>query len=983
MKKRILCGLLAAAMLLSFASCTGGEGTTSDVNSNGNASSGDTTASSGSEESVGVLDKTISDDVTPTGTVYYVSANGDDKNAGTSEDKPFKTLANLASVGLKKGDAILFERGGEYAVNASLSAVGTAEEPIIIGVYGSSGARPVISETGLTVKSAGGYLISGLDFRKSNFGILLLGGEGDPQPIRITGCSFTDLKEDLSAALSGSAVSVKGDYGYVGTGIALAPSASGALENVAIDSCTFYDLPQAITVIPVKDGKYAAGNILSKLWIKNCQIADAYGIGGITLTNADQVAISGVTITGTGSYGGDKTDSAALRIAACSNVTVSGSKITATAAYGKNYRGTAVLLEGKNEKLTFTGCRIADNLGAAIRTEETSGFSSGSSEATFKDCALVNNNTGLIGSNAAFSVTGKITVTGGQIALNNDAQKTDGPTVSAETAIYSLSGKTIQGKLPADAVISRAKLGIGRAKVTPEEKAFIWGYDGSIDPSSQSWCDPATDILDDTWVKVMVFEDTQTKVRALFMIFDACTISEDTQVYEEGWFAHWAELAGVAKDNLFAYTTHDHQAMEPTTYTEKYLKRIDQAIKDALKNMQTVNLGVAVSADDISTSRRPNLAIGKRFAFDNSLTLVNVTSTATGKPVTYLTNIAIHNTFLGNGQPQNHKYNTSELTGNAMSYIEKKMGGSFTSVFINGAYGDAGPNVNGKHNGTYKAMVARAEEFGAKCLKLLQNIPVSASGEVVVGREGQRLNYRPKEEVVVSACAVGELALLGVSNEIHSGIGASIKEESPFAWTITTAGWGGKSGGSYMPTNAAMQDGYGGYGTEQGNGNSYRVGIEDIVRDLAKATLSKMKGEDGDAVFEIKSVMGAKSTQSQTPLAFDKDPNTGWSCTDLAGGWLQCDLGQTKLITGVSLDFGNFLRYDAPTSFEVLVSDSKLFETYEVLGTVTDNTACGMKLSGSVKGRYVRVRITGINPEKNTTKIYEILVHGKTHNITV
>ncbi|MBE6886290.1 MAG: discoidin domain-containing protein [Ruminococcaceae bacterium] len=466
---------------------------------------------------------------------------------------------------------------------------------------------------------------------------------------------------------------------------------------------------------------------------------------------------------------------------------------------------------------------------------------------------------------------------------------------------------------------------------------------------------------------------TVTKTRALFMIFDACVMNDETSIYEEGWYDHWRSLAGVEEQNLFVSTTHTHQAMTPSTYTQKYIDRIDQAIKDALNNMQIVNLGVAVTADDIATSRRPNLGIGERFAFDNSLTLINFTSAVDGETITYLTNIAIHNTFLGNGQVHNHKYNSSEVTGNAMAYIEKEMGNSFTSIFLNGAWGDAGPNINGKEKGDYDELVPRAEEFGAKCLKLLQNIPVSASGEVVVGQEMKRVPYRPTEQVVVSACAIGELALVGVSNEIFSGIGASIKEESPYAWTLTTANTNHFS--SYMPTNVALDDGFGGCGVTKSN--HYRTGIEDIVRDLAKVTLSKMKGEGCDAVFEIKSVMGAKSTQSQTPLAFDKDPNTGWSCTDLAGGWLQCDLGQTKLITGVSLDFGNFLRYDAPTSFEVLVSDSKLFETYEVLGTVTDNTACGMKLSGSVKGRYVRVRITGINPEKNTTKIYEILVHGK------
>jgi hypothetical protein len=50
-----------------------------------------------------------------TGKTYYISPKGDDKNAGTSKDKAWKTTANLLQKSMfKAGDVVLFERGGVY-----------------------------------------------------------------------------------------------------------------------------------------------------------------------------------------------------------------------------------------------------------------------------------------------------------------------------------------------------------------------------------------------------------------------------------------------------------------------------------------------------------------------------------------------------------------------------------------------------------------------------------------------------------------------------------------------------------------------------------------------------------------------------------------------------------------------------------------------------------------------------------------------------
>jgi hypothetical protein len=71
------------------------------------------------------------------GTKYYVSNSGNDANNGKSPVNAWATLKKVSNAGLKKGDAILFERGGTW--RGSLKAL----EGISYSAYGS-GPKPRI-----------------------------------------------------------------------------------------------------------------------------------------------------------------------------------------------------------------------------------------------------------------------------------------------------------------------------------------------------------------------------------------------------------------------------------------------------------------------------------------------------------------------------------------------------------------------------------------------------------------------------------------------------------------------------------------------------------------------------------------------------------------------------------------------------------------------------------------------------------------------
>jgi len=93
--------------------------------------------------------------------VHFVSSSeGADDNTGLSASAPWKTLDKVNTAPLDAGDAILFKRGDMWSGTVTVSASGTAGNPITYGAYGV-GEKPRIygSEeiTGWTLHSGNIY----------------------------------------------------------------------------------------------------------------------------------------------------------------------------------------------------------------------------------------------------------------------------------------------------------------------------------------------------------------------------------------------------------------------------------------------------------------------------------------------------------------------------------------------------------------------------------------------------------------------------------------------------------------------------------------------------------------------------------------------------------------------------------------------------------------------------------------------------------
>ena len=86
-----------------------------------------------------------------TGTTYYVSSlNGDNNADGKTEGTAWETLNKINDITLQPGDKVLLERGSVFdSQYLHIKGSGTAENPIIIDVYGDEGKeKPVIDAKG-------------------------------------------------------------------------------------------------------------------------------------------------------------------------------------------------------------------------------------------------------------------------------------------------------------------------------------------------------------------------------------------------------------------------------------------------------------------------------------------------------------------------------------------------------------------------------------------------------------------------------------------------------------------------------------------------------------------------------------------------------------------------------------------------------------------------------------------------------------------
>eukprot|EP01065_Artemidia_motanka_P026144 TRINITY_DN31062_c0_g1_i1.p1 TRINITY_DN31062_c0_g1~~TRINITY_DN31062_c0_g1_i1.p1 ORF type:complete len:611 (+),score=156.99 TRINITY_DN31062_c0_g1_i1:51-1883(+) len=138
------------------------------------------------------------------GATYYVSPEGSDANAGTSEGAAWQTLARASDARLAAGDSLLLRRNATWFDDA-LSLKGVSR--VTIGAYGAASLpRPTIQlarsatrrTTCLTLVDADETTVRDIHVGGCSTGMEIAAGPGNASGISVQGCYFTDVRSPFA-----------------------------------------------------------------------------------------------------------------------------------------------------------------------------------------------------------------------------------------------------------------------------------------------------------------------------------------------------------------------------------------------------------------------------------------------------------------------------------------------------------------------------------------------------------------------------------------------------------------------------------------------------------------------------------------------------------------------------------------------------------------------------------------------------------------
>jgi hypothetical protein len=99
------------------------------------------------------------------GTTYYVSPSGHDTATGTSPATAWRTLGHVSRIGLRPGDRLLLQGGGQFPGQLTIGRgdAGNAARPLVIGSYGRGPATITSIGAAVYVYDTAGIEISNLN----------------------------------------------------------------------------------------------------------------------------------------------------------------------------------------------------------------------------------------------------------------------------------------------------------------------------------------------------------------------------------------------------------------------------------------------------------------------------------------------------------------------------------------------------------------------------------------------------------------------------------------------------------------------------------------------------------------------------------------------------------------------------------------------------------------------------------------------------
>jgi hypothetical protein len=368
-------------------------------------------------------------------------------------------------------------------------------------------------------------------------------------------------------------------------------------------------------------------------------------------------------------------------------------------------------------------------------------------------------------------------------------------------------------------------LSVGAARVNitpPSDAAFqMSGYSGRGEGF--------TSIHDSLYYRVIVLDDGQTQ---------AAIVIGDVLFIRDPW---WEELssrieeeAGIQSGNLLLAATHTHGA--PTSlynvdepderlraYTKEVADKIVRAVQSAKASLQPARMGVGRGRANININRTARtyngqwrIGLNPDGVSDKTVHVVRFED-LNGEPIALLANYAVHGTIGGGG---NYAI-TGDVPGATASFAERHYGDDVVVAWTSGAAGDQNPLYQGQDDlddSRIRPLTVLGQILGEEVIRVSESIDwmtdranIRGAQKVVTVPGKERGEYETEYTYVeadsldirLSVLMINNVALVGVSGEVLTGIGMRLKEESPYAETIMITHTNGSSG--YLVTDEAYK----------------------------------------------------------------------------------------------------------------------------------------------------------------------------------
>lgn len=405
------------------------------------------------------------------------------------------------------------------------------------------------------------------------------------------------------------------------------------------------------------------------------------------------------------------------------------------------------------------------------------------------------------------------------------------------------------------------QVGVGTVDITPE---------GSVAIAGNSQASMSSEVSFPLCAKAVVFALGEQKAAVITLD----TLKYPTELAQEAMEAIGRET-GVPAEHVMIVSSHTHSGPHYSTYDGLLTQKMVEAVQQAEKDLESVELKVAtIQVDGVAHNRRLlvdgsawNTWMVKlqqaRYMYpavgpmDPELQLLAaVTSEGTYKAL--LWNYACH------ANANNMGTVSADYPGRVQEYLNEQLGYTVTALFLPGACGDINPNNTIESiacplgDGILEALKTAVpiQEESMRFSTTIVDIPtredpVFADEEIRQKWPEQHASYesnfqntlsgaRESYPAYVCALQLGEsFAMVSNPGELFCQYGLEIKEGSSYAFTMVVEQTNGALG--YIPT---LEDyTVGGYECWYGEHSNLSMQAGEMIRDASLKLLQSREGE--------------------------------------------------------------------------------------------------------------------------------------------